>query len=503
MQSAGRLIKAAQYVRMSREKQVYSPINQQAAIAAYATLHGFEIIRTYTDEGRSGLRIKGRAALQEMLRDVLAGDAEYRAILVFDISRWGRFQDTDESAHYEFICRRAGVPVHYCAEMFANDGSLVSTVFKNLRRAMAGEFSRDLSAKVWAAQCRLASLGYKMGGKAGYGLHRLLIDRDGNPKQVLQEGEHKSITTDRIILVPGDPAEVATVQRIFRLAEQGLPNPDIAALLNSEGVPAPIAKKWSNVQVRQILIAERYLGTCIYNRRSAKLRSPYTLNPRSEWVRREKAFQPLISVRRFRAVQGKDRSRRPTYTDEQLLDNLRSLLSQNGYLTRGSVDTDGPPTAKTYDNRFGSMARAYALIGYDPNARDFERSSAQARVGFATEIAQLLESWGHRVVGTPTGSFLTIDERYVLATRICNRRRENERGYWRIERSNASNVDLVLAALMRGDERAHIYLVPTSRFGKSGKIDLTDGRNHMADYEVWDLSLLPDMIAWHASKRLQ
>jgi hypothetical protein len=31
-------------------------------------------------------------------------------------SRWGRFQDADESAHYEFLCKSAGIPVHYCAE---------------------------------------------------------------------------------------------------------------------------------------------------------------------------------------------------------------------------------------------------------------------------------------------------------------------------------------------------------------------------------------------------
>jgi hypothetical protein len=34
-------------------------------------------------------------------------------ILVLDVSRWGRFQDIDESAYYEFLCRRAGMQVGF------------------------------------------------------------------------------------------------------------------------------------------------------------------------------------------------------------------------------------------------------------------------------------------------------------------------------------------------------------------------------------------------------
>jgi hypothetical protein len=36
----------------------------------------------------------------------------------------------------------------YCAEQFENDGSPVSTVVKGVKRAMVGENSRELSAKV-------------------------------------------------------------------------------------------------------------------------------------------------------------------------------------------------------------------------------------------------------------------------------------------------------------------------------------------------------------------
>jgi DNA invertase Pin-like site-specific DNA recombinase len=205
------IFKAVKYVRMSTEHQQYSTENQADKIVEYAAKRGIEIIRTYADEGKSGLRIEGRLGLQELIRVVESGEADFQIILVYDISRWGRFQDADESAYYEYICRRAGIQVAYCAEQFENDGSPVSTIVKGVKRAMAGEYSRELSTKVFAGQCLLIELGYRQGGPAGYGLRRVLIDQTGSMKGELTRGEHKSLQTDRVILMPGPDTEIQTV----------------------------------------------------------------------------------------------------------------------------------------------------------------------------------------------------------------------------------------------------------------------------------------------------
>lgn len=175
MTTANLFVPAAQYLRMSTEHQQYSLENQSTAIRKYAESHGFEVVLSYSDAAKSGLVLKRRVGLRQLLQDVVAGDASYKAILVYDVSRWGRFQDTDESAHYEFLCKSAGVPVHYCAETFANDGSLPSLIMKALKRTMAGEYSRELGVKVLGGQKRLARLGFKQGGVPGYGLRRMLV----------------------------------------------------------------------------------------------------------------------------------------------------------------------------------------------------------------------------------------------------------------------------------------------------------------------------------------
>jgi DNA invertase Pin-like site-specific DNA recombinase len=166
--------RAAQYVRMSTEHQQYSPQNQADTIAKFAIAHNMEIVTTYDDHGRSGLNLSGRNGLRQLLSDVENGRTDFADLLVYDVSRWGRFQDADESAYYEYVLKRAGIRVHYCGEQFANDGSMASALMKTLKRTMAGEYSRELSIKVFAGQCRLIELGFRQGGPAGFGLRRQL-----------------------------------------------------------------------------------------------------------------------------------------------------------------------------------------------------------------------------------------------------------------------------------------------------------------------------------------
>ena len=88
--------RAAQYVRMSTEHQQYSTHNQADKIKEYAERRNIEIVRTYADEGKSGLSIGGRASLQRLINDVETDNTDFNLILVYDVSRWGGFQDADE-----------------------------------------------------------------------------------------------------------------------------------------------------------------------------------------------------------------------------------------------------------------------------------------------------------------------------------------------------------------------------------------------------------------------
>ena len=102
---------AAQYIRMSTDKQDLSPSTQREAIAAYAAARDLEIVATYEDQGRSGVHLKNRPALLKLLQDVTTAK-QFSTVLVCDVSRWGRFQDTEAAAYYEYHCRLHGTCCH-------------------------------------------------------------------------------------------------------------------------------------------------------------------------------------------------------------------------------------------------------------------------------------------------------------------------------------------------------------------------------------------------------
>src|ERR1019366_2925787 len=192
----------------------------------------------------------------------------------------GRFQDADESAYYEFLCKRAKVQVHYCAETFVNDGSLSSNLLKTIKRTMAGEYSRELSVKVFAGKARLIELGFRQGGHAGYGLRRLLQDQNGNPKGLLQPGERKSIFTDRVILVPGPDEETAVVREIYsRYIDERQSCATIASALNGRRLLAERGRPWTRSIINCILTNPKYIGANVTNRTSYKLNTVHVHNP--------------------------------------------------------------------------------------------------------------------------------------------------------------------------------------------------------------------------------
>ena len=461
--------RAAEYVRMSTEHQRYSTENQSDAIRQYAARRNIEIVRTYADEGKSGLRLEGRDALARLIADVTSGQADFTTILVYDVSRWGRFQDPDEGGHYEFICKKAGIKVQYCAEQFDNDGSPVSTIVKGVKRAMAGEYSRELSVKVFAGQCRLIELGFRQGGLPGFGLRRCIVDQRSNFKGELAPGEHKSIQTDRVILVPGPAEEVDTVRWIYRaFVEDGKVEREIAASLNERSIITDLGRAWTRGTVHQILINEKYIGNNVWNRTSFKLKQQHVRNGPESWRRANGAFTPIVHQSQFEAARAiiEERSRR--LTNDGLLDLLRRLLQVNGYLSGVLIDeSEMGASSSAYQTRFGSLLRAYELIGFTP-LRDYRYIEINRRLRrlhpevLATVVAGIARSGGTAIADAVT-DLLTVNGEFTLSL-VVVRCRQTAAGSlrWQIHLDTGLLPDLTLAVRMDALNKQPLdyYLLP-------------------------------------------
>lgn len=368
--------RAVMYVRMSTESQDYSTDHQRAKIREYATAHGIQIIREYVDDGKSGLDIKGRAGLLALMRDVQSAIPDFSHIIVYDISRWGRFQDIDEAAYHEHTCRRAGIEVVYCGEKFANDGGLYASLLKSMKRVMAAEYSRDLSDKVFAAHCRFIEMGFKQGGHAGFGLRRLAIKACGTPRAILEHGESKFSATDRVILVLGPDDEVATVRRIYSLyMEHGFSERAIVRLLNAEEVPNEWGRPWTYDMVNTILTNIKYCGALAYNRRTCKLSKPRTRNAPDKWIVNPVALESIVSRELFDAVQAEKARRMRRYTVPELITLLQGCYQRHGKISAKVIAEDPAlPDPELLVRTFGSLVLAY-------DAADLPRSRTYVFAG--------------------------------------------------------------------------------------------------------------------------
>ena len=480
--------RAAIYVRMSTEHQNYSTDHQRAKIREYAIGKGIEIVREYVDEGRSGLDIKRRIGLSNLIHDVQSGKADFQLIIVYDVSRWGRFQDVDEAAYHEHTCRRAGIKVIYSGEQFTDDGTPLGALMKSIKRTMAAEYSRELSTKTFNAQCRFTEFGYKQGGHAGYGLRRLAITKDGTPRRILEYGEAKGAITDRVVLIPGPEHEAAIVRRVYALyLKQKLSESAIAQLLNNQGIASEFGRPWTHSMVNSLLTNLKYCGTLAFNRKSCKLSSRRTSNPRSEWVVNEDAIEPLISPSIFAQAREERARRHRRYRSEELLDLLRQCYETHGRVNAKIIARDpSMPDPQLLVRRFGSLFAAYDAAGFDRNpslvfVETKKIITAKLRDLFA-ELKERAITAGATVDESLAPHRLTINQSVRVKVEIATRRRPKKGSVnWRVK--PCPDVDFIVTARLHGDthELIDYFLIPAVKLNNGALYLKESNLAHLAD----------------------
>ena len=334
---------------------------------------------------------------------------------------------------------------------------------------MAGEYSRELSAKVFAGQCRLIELGYRQGGMAGYGLRRMRIDQNGVPQGILQFGEHKSLQTDRVILVPGPGEEPETVRWMYRLfVDGGQVESEIATQLNEKGIVTDLGRPWTRGTVHQVLTNEKYIGNNVYNRRSFKLKQKRVENSPEMWIRADNAFEAVIGPQIFFTAQGMIRERNRRFSDEEMLERLRHLFDHHGYLSGLTIDeSENMPSSGSYQRRFGSLIRAYELVGFTPD-RDYRyieinRALRRLHGEVLTDTIASIEELGGAIFRNPDTDLLTVNGEFT-ASIVIARCQQTPAGSlrWKIRLDTSLAPDITVALRMDKANEAPLdhYLLP-------------------------------------------
>lgn len=334
---------------------------------------------------------------------------------------------------------------------------------------MAGEYSRELSVKVFAGQAHLIRLGYRQGGAAGFGLRRMLVDQDGNHKKLLERGEHKSIATDRVVLIPGPPDEQAVVRDVYELfVTKGWTEVEIAKHLNERGILTDLDRPWTRGSVHQLLINEKYIGNNVWGKTSFKLKKEHVANDQADWVRADGAFEAIVDQAMFENAQAIIAARSNKVSDEEMLDRLKTVLSSTGYLTGLIIDeTEDCPSSSAFRSRFGSLLRAYTLVGFTPD-RDYSYLEINRRLRkrhplVLSNIMAGIDEAGGSVVHDKDTDILTINNEFTASVTIA-RCSQTDAGSnrWRLRLDTPLQPDITVAVRMdeTNEHEKDFYILP-------------------------------------------
>lgn len=296
----------ALYIRLSKEDENEGPsesvTNQKSLLNEFVQQHLLSVYDTYVDDGWSGTNFD-RPDFQRMIRDIEA--RKVNMVITKDLSRLGR--DYIMTGHYMeryFPEKR----VRYISLLDGIDTGVESTSndITPFRAIMNDMYAKDISKKIKSVKRDKQRKGQFIGGKPVYGYK-------------MHPTEKNKIVIDE---------EVAPmVRRIFGMALNGMSCRQIAAQLNSEGVPTPatyaglpVAKPgpytglWSSERISDMLQNETYIGNMVQGR-SVKIsyKSKKCLKQdRKNWVVVEGTHEPLIDRETFQKVRMLVNSRKHT-----------------------------------------------------------------------------------------------------------------------------------------------------------------------------------------------
>ncbi len=319
--------KAVGYLRRSTDKQEQSLEDQKREIISFAQREGFELTEWYADDAISGAFSENRSQFQELIRVAQAKNREFDFIIVYDVARFSRGDNT-EVGHYLYLLRKAGVDVLYVKENLKGDDA--DEILRPIFQFNANLYLKSLSRDTIRGQVTSAREGRFLGGPISYGY-----------KRVINETGKSSLAFDN-----EDKQKI--VHWIFdRYVQKDMGYRHIADKLNKEGIPAPRGGTWTSSCIRAILLNPIYYGAFVWNRRTlSKFHSvrngqaekrPRTeqnkvgKNPESEWFVKEGAYPAIITKELWQVAQSKRAGK------ENSRNQYRGRISKSTYLLTGLI----------------------------------------------------------------------------------------------------------------------------------------------------------------------
>ena len=250
--------------------------------------------------------------------------------------------------------------------------------------------------------------------------------------------------------------------------KKGLSETEIATELNERGILTDLGRAWTRATVHQILTNEKYIGNNVYNRRSFKLKRKRVANGPEMWIRSDGAFDAVVEPKQFQKAQAIIAARNRRFSDEEMLERLTRLFQRHVYISGLVIDeADGMPSSGAYAQRFGSLLRAYSLVGFTPD-RDYRYIEANRvlRQFHGDEIERVIHEitlLGGAVIRNPATDLLTINGEFTASVVVARCRETSSGGLrWKIRFDTGLAPDITIAIRMNrtNTDALDYYLLP-------------------------------------------
>ncbi len=196
-----------------------------------------------------------------------------------------------------------------------------------------------------------------------------------------------------------------------------------------------------------------------------KLGGKRVSNPPELWIRKERAFPGIVSVQKFEAAQVITRARQRRFSDDELLAQLRQTYQERGSLSIPIIDeSQGTPGwHRVVTNRFGSLRRAYELIGYKPSRdlsfADNRRTQIPLRLEIMRSIESQIAAVGSKVEKVPRSTRLLVNGEFSLAVQLAQAHAVKPLGPLRWCIVGRRPIDILVVVRLDASGQAIDYLI--------------------------------------------
>jgi len=248
--------------------------------------------------------------------------------------------------------------------------------------------------------------------------------------------------------------------------------PQIAAQLNAKGFTFR-GKDWNCDRVRQIVRRAQYAGLNVWGRRKVSHPGPSSLRPKSQWITGRALDAAIVDETTFQGAQQVLASNHISYTSEVLLNNLKRILRRHRCLSARLIDRSARGRVNVYADRFGSLLKAYELVGYKASPKSYVMSyhcrQRNALYNYVlSEIQHLFPSEVRLLRVSNQRRLIEVDRCTQVSVFICGRQArsfKNQKPLWllRLHSDDRDHVALVCKLDSNWANISDYYVLPPMR----------------------------------------